>query len=394
MANIENSEYYSLMDRVASKAVRGLSAIVGVKNIMLPFWNRWRASLIGEETISKFLGSINTINDWPDAVIKIIGEEQAKLQAIMASGTQGERITALRRLSYLCHMGQWGCLGLTVQKRYCYRLSRDYYIAAEQQAHGASYRRVGVPWKGATCWGNLHLPKSGSGPFPLVVIIHGMDDTKEEHLTTENALQERGYAVFCFDGPGQGEALFCDEIVWPEDFNDFTSAAIDVLCAQHDCDSQRVGVIGISWGGTWAIKLAASDKRIKGVLDLGGPINASTFMKIPFFLKSKSFQVLGPVASQHVENNTAFAIDSIDLLREVSCPVRIVHGDKDPLVKTSDKQWLLDRLDELHPGVRHSLLVHPTGDHCCTGQAAQVRADTAAFFDEALAAREVEPAGA
>jgi len=252
-------------------------------------------------------------------------------------------------------------------------------------AHGDKFKRVKVPFKGQTLWGNLHLPKKVAPPYPLVVVTHGMDDSKEEHLQTMNSLQEGGLAVFCMDGPGQAEALFLDNITWGGDYHEATSRAITVLCENYNCDPENVGVLGISWGGMWAYKVAAIDARVGGIYDLGGPVGVDGFKQLPFFLKTKYCQVLGikdpktlPEASQ------MFTLHEGSVLQNVKCPVKIVHGGKDPLVATEEKIWLKKKLDELHPGIGHDLKIYPKGDHCCTQYSKEGREDSVNFFHTVL----------
>ena len=384
MENVGETQSYRFIDHVESRAVRVLSRMVGVKTMTRPFWNRWRASLLDDDTIMQFLRSIDSIDDWARASMQIVEQEERHLR-VKRRSTPAEQIAALRRLSYLCVMAQWGCLPITPEKVAIYERARDYYVAAESLAFGDRFRRVPIPWRGRTFWGNLHLPQDRPPPFPVIVVIHGMDDSKEEHLATELAIQARGFAAFGFDGPGQAEALLCDGWTWPTDYEDAASQALSVLIEEHDCDANAVGVIGISWGAMWSIKTAAHDPRIKAVYDLGGPIDARQFRTIPYFLKTRFCQVFGVSGPSDMEAHLdAFAINDLALLKDVRCAVRIVHGGKDPLVPVRDKAWLRDALASLHPEQDVTLVIYPDGDHCCTGQAEEIRRDGAAFFERVL----------
>lgn len=333
----------------------------------------------------QFLGSIRSVDDWPLAAMDIVRHEEAALAA--RSGlSDAERVRQLRRLSYLCHLAQWGCLAMTEEKISAYRRSRDYYIEAETLAHGDRYRRVAIPWKQQGLWGNLHLPE-GTGPHPLVVILHGMDDSKEEHLTTAVGLQERGFAVLCYDGPGQAESLFLDKILWPADFHESSRAAVDVAVEQHGCDRARVALIGMSWGGLWALKAATVDPRVRAVYDLGGPVDANGFERLPYFLKTKFCQIMGVDRPPDVpEAHTMFSLKHPpDLLDKVTSAVRVVHGGRDPLVSMADKEWLVEQLRTKHPGQDVTLLEYADGDHCCTAYAEEIRGDAASFFRRVFA---------
>jgi pimeloyl-ACP methyl ester carboxylesterase len=381
MQNTDHSRSHGLSDKLISRAVNSLSYVIGVKNITRPFWNRWRSSLLDDATIMEFLNSIDTIDQWPVQAVKVVERESAALERDLRAGlAPGEQIARLRRISYLAHMAQWGIIPIDRQKTECYRLSRDLYAQAEQLAHGDRYLRVAVPWKHAHCYGNLHLPQ-GAPPYPLVVIIHGMDDSKEEHLGHELALQAAGFAVLGLDGPGQAESLLLEELHWEHDFHEAVSLAIDTV-AQYGCDPREVGVCGISWGGLWAFKLAATDPRIRAVYDLGGPIDTTGFRRLPWFLKSKFCQVLGvdDPAAASAELVARFCLHEGELERIDCRAARIVHGARDPLVPIADKLRLHDELRRLHPALQVSLVRYADGDHCCTQHIEEIRSDATEFF--------------
>jgi dienelactone hydrolase len=393
LKNVSDTEAYTFYDFFFSKAVRSLSNVVGVKRITRPFWDRWRASNIDDATIFRFLDGVATIDNWASVAGRIVDDEIAAFAGRRAGLTRDAEVAGLRRLSYLCHMGQWGSLPVTDEKLRLYRMCRDFYIEAETLAHGARYARIEVPWKGRTLHGNLHLPAGAARPAPLGIIIHGIDGCKEEHLATELCLLDAGLSVLGIDGPGQGEALLLDGVMWTEDFHRMVGAALDVLAAEPAIDTERVGLFGISIGGMWALRAAAEEPRVRAVYDLGGPINTRSFARLPFLIKTKMCQVTGARDAQSIaevlgQNST----ESDVILSRVACAVRMMHGARDRVVSTADKQWLRDRL--LHFGLAPhvSLEIIPGGDHCCTGHAARIRADLTAFFSRYLIGLG-EPAG-
>jgi dienelactone hydrolase len=385
LKNVSDTEAYTFYDFFFSKAVRSLSNVVGVKRITRPFWDRWRASSIGDETIFRFLDGVATIDNWATVASKIVTDEIADFERRRADLDHDGTVAALRRLSYLCHMAQWGSLPVTDEKLRLYRQCRDFYIEAETLANGSRYRRFDVPWKGRALHGNLHVPANADGPAPLAIIIHGIDGCKEEHLATELCLLEAGLAVLGIDGPGQGEALLLDGIMWTEDFHAMVSAALDVLAADPAVDTDRVGLFGMSIGGMWALRAAAEDARVRALYDLGGPINTKAFPRLPFLIKTKMCQVTGARDAESIAEvlgkNTT---ESDDILSRVACAVRIMHGGRDRVVSTADKEWLRDRLVYFGRAPHVSLEIIPGGDHCCTGHAERIRSDLAEFFSREL----------
>jgi len=74
------------------------------------------------------------------------------------------------------------------------------------------------------------------------------------------------------------------------------------------------------------------------VYDPGGTIHADDFHRIPYFLKTRFCQALGIEKPTTVaELGDIFSIKDEEQLVKVRCPVRIVHGGKDPLVSLDDK---------------------------------------------------------
>src|SRR5262245_32531112 len=172
LKNISDTEAYTFYDFFFSKAVRSLSNVVGVKRITRPFWDRWRASQIDDATLFRFLDGIATIDNWASVASRIADEEIAAFARGRAGLPRDQEVAGLRRLSYLCHMGQWGSLPVTEEKLRLYRLCRDLYIEAETLANGACYARIEVPWKGRRLHGNLRRPLAADRPAPVVIIIH------------------------------------------------------------------------------------------------------------------------------------------------------------------------------------------------------------------------------
>jgi esterase/lipase len=388
MKNISDTEAYTLYDHIFSGTARALSRVIGLKRITQPFWARWLASGVDEETVFSFLDGVGTIDDWASTASKVVDRKVAEYELRKGKElSKEENVEALRRLSYLCHMAQWGCLPLNDTRRRHYRMARDFYLAAETLAFGDRFKRIEIPWKGQTLFGHLHLQRT---PAPLIVIIHGIDGCKEEHLATELSLYENGFNTLGFDGPGQGEALILSSIMWGKEFHQSISEALTSAqqCAASPFTS--VGVVGISIGGMWVLECAAKDSRIKAIFDLGAPIHTRRFTTLPFLIKTRMCQVTGAKTQSEIQavlgqNN----IESPELLTGIHASVRMMHGRRDRVVSVADKEWLLQKLGgpmeaRTGSGRELTLRVIEDGDHCCTGHADSVRQDIVAFFKRTL----------
>ncbi|MHA6264891.1 alpha/beta hydrolase family protein [Arenibacterium sp. CAU 1754] len=377
-SNISDTEAYTRFDHFFVYGVRSLSRVVGMRRLTKPFWNRWRAGDVDDDVLFDFLNSIRSLDDWPDAAERMLEKAEAELAAQRSLMDRVAEIRALRRLSYMTNLAHWGILPINAQKRACYIRSRDAYIEAETLAFAERYKRIDIPWGGQVFHGNLHLPRVT--PAPLVILVHGIDGCKEEHLATELAMVEAGLAVLAFDGPGQAEAFLLDGKLWTPRFHEVISAAIDAVTGPY-VDTQNVGVMGMSIGALWTYEAAARDPRITAIYDLGAPINTEAFARIPFIIKSKLCQITGARTDGEIREVLAQTyIDKPDILRRIGAAVRIVHGTRDRVVALADKEWLRDTFHNLDVVRDLSMRVIENGDHCCTGDIPEIRRDMAGFF--------------
>jgi 2,6-dihydroxypseudooxynicotine hydrolase len=169
---------------------------------------------------------------------------------------------------------------------------------------------------------------SGGERPPVVVIISGLESTKEEHRSFEDGLLRRGLATFSFDGPGQGETWFQGGMI--VDFERATSAVIDYLEGLGEVDAGRLGVFGPSMGGYLGPRSAARDSRIKACAASGGSFDRSRIINRldePFeyarnahIWKIYDKERLAEVLRQSTLEGVA---------QDISCPLLILHGTRD-----------------------------------------------------------------
>src|SRR5919202_6016573 len=119
--------------------------------------------------------------------------------------------------------------------------------------------RVEVPFEGTTLVGNLRGPRDA----PLVVLLPGLDSTKEEFFHWENVFLERGLATFSLDGPGQGETGYAT-VIHPN-YEVALAAALDHLGWERP-----VRLAGVSLGGHYAPRAAAFEPRVRAAAAVSG----------------------------------------------------------------------------------------------------------------------------
>jgi 2,6-dihydroxypseudooxynicotine hydrolase len=128
--------------------------------------------------------------------------------------------------------------------------------------------RVEIPFDGATMVGTLRRPQGLSKPA-LVLLLAGLDSTKEEFFYWENVFLKRGLATLSLDGPGQGECGYNSHI--RPDYEAAVSTVLDLLTQRSDLDQNRIGLAGVSLGGYYAPRAAAFEPRVKAAVGNCGP---------------------------------------------------------------------------------------------------------------------------
>ena len=129
--------------------------------------------------------------------------------------------------------------------------------------------RVEAPFESSFLAGNLRRPAGAERP-PLVVLIPGLDSTKEEFFLWENTLLARGLATLSIDGPGQGETRHRGLLMRP-DYEVALAAMLDAVAGADDLDLERVGAAGISLGGYHVVRACAFEPRVSAVVSISGP---------------------------------------------------------------------------------------------------------------------------
>jgi hypothetical protein len=123
---------------------------------------------------------------------------------------------------------------------------------------------IEIPLKEGILPGYLHLPiLSQTGlPRACAVIYSGLGSCKEEMHILARPLVERGLAAFVPDMPGNGEALFMNNVKcrFPTLDTAF-SKILDVLSTREELRHATFGSYGLCMGGGYAHRAACVDRR-------------------------------------------------------------------------------------------------------------------------------------
>lgn len=224
--------------------------------------------------------------------------------------------------------------------------------------------------------GTLTVPQNARGPVPAVLIVPSPDLTNRDGLTVgtpidnlykdlSKAYVNAGIATFRYDHRGVGASTLDPGVVptW-EDMVSDAQDALKFLGERSEVDGSRLAVVGHEMSGPIALKLAATDSRVKSVTLVGAPgrplvdVWAGQFQALVGQQSADDFRAVintlettgsfPPRASMRPELQTLlpvgqdllykglFAADPLADAGGVKVPVLIALGDKSTSVGADD----------------------------------------------------------
>ncbi len=242
---------------------------------------------------------------------------------------------------------------------------------------------------------NLARPKTGDGPFPAVVCIHGggfRAGKRESYDALTVKLAQRGYVAATVS------YRLAPKYQFPAAIHDAKAAVrwVRANAAKYKIDPDRIGVTGGSAGGHLAQFLgvtgdvkefegdggnAGVSSKVKCVVNVYGP---SDFTK-SYGKSVDAAQVLPLFLGGNLETARPVHIRSSPLnwVTPNAAPTLCIHGTEDQYVAHEQAVWMIDRLKA--SGVEAELLTLQGAGHGFKGKDVET-AESAmfAFFDRHL----------
>jgi dipeptidyl aminopeptidase/acylaminoacyl peptidase len=224
---------------------------------------------------------------------------------------------------------------------------------------------------------NLRRPVADA-PVPLVVLIPGLDSTKEEFFHWESVFLDRGMATLSLDGPGQGETGFALNI--RPDYEVAVAAILDAVAAHPELDPERIGAVGVSLGGHYVVRAAAFEPRLKAIAGISGPFDFAANWDVMPELTRETIAHHTGAADPGQARLRARELDLAGIAERVTQPCLVITGKLDRVIAWEDTQ----RIAQAVPGAEWVL--HEDGSHVCNNIPYKYRPQVADWIRERLAA--------
>jgi uncharacterized protein len=203
-----------------------------------------------------------------------------------------------------------------------------------------------VNLRGQTLSGVLHHPEAGSSRA-AVILCHGMESNKESDklILLGQKLARRDLLALRFDFACAGQNGKFEEITYSGEVEDL-QAAFAFIRDRH----AKIAILGSSMGGTVALLFAAQEPGVATVVTIAAPGHPERFT---------SRLLTPPQVQQWRETGHTFyhgrrinvsLLQDLEKLnvpaaaRKISCPVFILHGERDEVVPVAEAHELYESL--------------------------------------------------
>jgi pimeloyl-ACP methyl ester carboxylesterase len=194
-----------------------------------------------EELVIKYLSDVRTLEEWYEA--------WTELSSIAIDGNK------YMHAAYYDRMAEFFLKQSDSRKSTLYdKCIEEYHKAFEQS--GIEYEVYEVPFEKGFLKCIRMTPKNYK---QTVLVCGGYDSFIEEFVLQVRSFVQEGFDVILMEGPGQGDCVW-QKIYFKESFEHPVASVLDYF-GVSSCT-----MVGISWGGFFALRAAAFEKRIKHVV--------------------------------------------------------------------------------------------------------------------------------
>jgi 2,6-dihydroxypseudooxynicotine hydrolase len=282
---------------------------------------------------------------------------------------------AYQRAAWCYHLGKF----LWFEDPVLHATLRDSAVAVYRRALAQldpPAERLEIPFEGHSIPGHLRRPRASVRP-PLVLIVPGLDSSKEEMFCIEDEFLRRGMATLSIDGPGQSENSV-DFAIRPNWETVITPVLDHLTAIGLDSTFGLIGLMGISMGAIYGPRAAAHEPRLNAVVGLAGPYNLGDCWDALNPLTRAGYVFYTKSADEAEAREKAYGLNLHGVLENVTQPLLVIHGARDRLFPPEQAE----RIAREAPNA--TLLMYPDGNHVCNNIAYKYRPAMADWMREQL----------
>ncbi|MDR6584323.1 alpha/beta hydrolase [Herbaspirillum sp. BH-1] len=312
-------------------------------------------NLVSKEDGERLIDSLQGLDgaSWAAVWGKAGDETRALADRARDSANDAEAAALYMKASGFYFMGRFPCPNHP-DKECCARAERETYVLAGSYWDNP-VQRVTIPFEGRSGEGKeivflIRRPQGVERP-PVVVMWGGVDAWKEQMTAACNAFLAAGVATIAMDNAGTGES----PVKGVQDAERQFLPVFEWASRQSDLDGAKVGILGRSFGGYWATKLAhLQPERIAAAVNWGG---GAHYMFQPEWVESSRYpdsylmelvetrqRMLGVTTDQeYIDGFKRLSLVDQGLLDQPSAPMLLVNGKEDKQCPIADLHLLIER---------------------------------------------------
>jgi len=250
------------------------------------------------------------------------------------------------------------------------------------EQYGLAYREVSIPTEnGRRLFAWFVPPPATSGPAPALAVLHGWGGNAEMMLPLAQPLHSAGYAVLLFDSRNHGRSDSDGFSSLPR-FAEDLEHALDWLALQPDVDAARLAALGHSVGAAAALLVASRHRDLAAVASIAAFADPESMMRRFLAAHHVPYFPLGRLVLRYVQRTIGHRFSDIaprNTIRQIRCPVLLVHGSDDATVPVEDVMAIYAR----RPDDQVRLLIL-AGDHNSSREAERHAGELIDFLDQAI----------
>ncbi|KAJ4245557.1 hypothetical protein NW762_014066 [Fusarium torreyae] len=258
---------------------------------------------------------------------------------------------------------------------------------------------------------NAHSKKR----VPTVIVGTGYDGSQEAlyHSNCREVI-ERGWNCITYEGPGQPTVRRQQELGFIPEWWEAVTPVVDYVRSRHDTDTERVALIGVSFGGLLAPLAATREHRLAAVVAIDGMLSLqsailgqfpATLTKLFMSGNATAFDqvMLGLLKNPEIPTALSWGLNQgmwawntkspftwlsslgdfyLDekTLAKIKCPVFVASGQDDKTAPEQPEEMARALGNKSHYFLFKTEL--GAGDHCALGAEQQLALETLGWLDE------------